>query len=253
MIQRAWWCGTLLAVLVCTAPAVAQSAEVEQVLDRLEREGEKINDLEADLRHEVFDKLIEDKQVKTGWLKYRRGEPNAQFMIHFSRLDQGGVINENGEWYAFDGRWLTEAKAMTKQVVKREVVPEGERVDPFKLGEGPFPLPFGQKKAEMLEQFSITLAPPAPGDPKNADHLRCIPLPGSTFEEDYSQLDMFIDRTSNLPAKIVADQKREDKRVTVEFSNMKLNSGLPASALLFHAPASWPAPVIERLQPPPSP
>lgn len=240
----------MIAAIASASAARGQSAEVEAVLDRLEHAGQRVEDLSANVRHEVLDLVIEDKPTKIGEIKYRRAEPNAQFFVRFDRLEQEGIVVEKKEWYVFDGRWLTEAREQTQQVVKREIVREGERIDPFRLGEGPFPLPFGQKKAEMLEHFDVTLAPPAPNDPKETDHLRCVPRPGTKMEEEYGQLDLWVDRSLDLPVKIVADQKKDNKRVTVTFEGMKLNGGIAGSTFSFAPPAGWPAPTIERLPPP---
>lgn len=246
--------GRLVAALLAVAgpmgtTAHAQSADVEVVLDRLERAGQKVEDLTANVRHEVFDLLIEDLQVKNGEIRYRRAQPNAQFMVRFDRLRQEGVVIEKKEWFVFDGRWLTEAREQTQQIVKREIVAEGERIDPFRLGEGPFPLPFGQKKQEMLEHFEITLAPPSPDQPPQTDHLRCVPRPDTRMADEYGQLELWVDRSLDLPVKIVADQKKDNKRVTVTFADMKLNTGVAGSTFEFKPPPGWPAPTIERLQP----
>jgi hypothetical protein len=232
-------------------PARAQAADVEAVLDRLERAGERVADLSANVKHDVFDVIIEDRQVKVGVIRYRRAEPNAQFLVQFDRLEEGGIVVEKKEWFVFDGRWLTEARELTQQVVKREIVAQGERIDPFRLGEGPFPLPFGQKKQEMLEHFEIALAPPAPGESAQTDHLRCVPRPGTKMADEYGQLDLWVDRSLDLPVKIVADQKKDNKRVTVTFTDMKLNTGVAGSTFEFKPPPGWPAPTIERLQPTP--
>jgi outer membrane lipoprotein-sorting protein len=229
-----------------SAPSV--SAEVEAVLDRLEQAGAKVEDLRADITYVVFDTLIEDEQTKPGHVEYRKAEPNAQFYVRFDGLAQEGIVIDKKEWYVFDGRWFTEAHEATRQIIKREIVGEGERIDPFRLGEGPFPLPFGQKKAEILANFAVTLAPPVPGDPANTDHLRCRPLPGTQMAEEYTQLDLFVDRKLDLPTMIIAEQKKENKRITVTFENMRLNTGIPGSDFDFKQPGGWPAPTIERLQ-----
>jgi len=223
------------------------SAEVEAVLDRLERAGDRIADLKAEVSYEVLDTLIDDKQLKPGRILYRKAEPNAQFVVEFTGVRQEGVIIDKKEWYAFDGRWLTEAHETTRNVIKREIVAEGERLNPFRLGEGPFPLPFGQKKGETLANFAVTLVPPSPADPPDTEHLLCTPLEGTQMADEYRQLDLYVDRKLDLPIKIVADRKKETKMLTVTFTNMRLNTGIAGSAFQFKAPAGWPAPTVERL------
>ena len=151
-----------------------------------------------------------------------------------------------GRRHIFDGRWYTEARQVTKTVIKRELVREGESVDPFELGSGPFPLPFGQKKADILKNFTVSLVPAAEGDPADSDHLECIPRPGSQLAEDYKELHFHISRKYELPVRVVAHQRKERKTLTVNFKNLETNQGLARSRLDRQFPKSW-TEQIERL------
>ena len=92
------------------------------LLDRLEAAGAKIKDLRSDVRFESLNTVLEECVVRTGMLLYKEQEPNAMFLVRFDRVDQDGVINESQEWHLFDGRWYTEARAVTKQVIRREIL-----------------------------------------------------------------------------------------------------------------------------------
>jgi hypothetical protein len=53
------------------------------------------------------------------------------------------------------------------------VLRPGEKVNLLKLGEGPFPLPIGQKRDDVKRQFDVTLAKPEKGvDPAYAPGRR---------------------------------------------------------------------------------
>lgn len=70
-----------------------------------------------------------------------------------ARLDQARVD------YVFDGKLLVERKPNEKRILRHQL---GNKVgaDPLKIGEGPIPLPIGQKREDILSRFNVELLPP---------------------------------------------------------------------------------------------
>jgi len=245
------WAGLLLAgagVLAARAasgvPATAPTSgpmhaldpKLEAILDRLERAGQAIHDLRVPVRYQVDDLIIGDTLVKTGEVLFRKEKPNAKFLIRFDETRQEDVRDRSKQWHLFDGRWYVEAQEKTKTIIRREIVPPGKKIDPFRIGQGPFPLPFGQKKQDILTHFVVRLVPPKPGDPPRTDHLVCIPREGSSMADRYRRLEFFVSRKVDLPVRIVAEMKNEDKRIMVDFPGLEdrdkhINTGLPGSAV----------------------
>ena len=221
-------CLTAACILPLHRAHAQPTPQVVAVLDSLERAGDKITDLQTDLRFETFNTVLEDRITKTGRLLYKKQDPNALFLVRFDRLSQGGVTNENREWHLFDGNWYIEAREMTRQVIRREIVRPGEKINPFELGKGPFPLPFGQKKTEMLQRFDIVLLPTSGNEPPASAHLKCVPKAGEELADKYLALHLFVDQKTDLPAKIIAEQT-DDNVVTVWFDKLRVNPGLPGS------------------------
>ncbi len=215
-----------------SAPAPVDP-EVERILDRLERRGADIRDIETDLTFIKTDPVLEDTQKFTGTLLFRQDTPNPRFLIRFDRFEQEGAVREKREWHAFDGAWYTEARESTKTIIRRQIVRPGETVEVFRLGQGPFPLPFGQKKAEILAQFHVRLLPATPGDPPETDHLECTPLPGSQMAEKYGTVHFLIDRRLDLPISVRTVEKAEGYEIAASFppGSIRINRGLPAGAL----------------------
>ncbi len=205
------------------APAVATSgnAAVDSILDRLEAKGQAIKGISTNVTYnDVRFEPVEEKIVKKGELLFLRGNPSSKFLIRFDETIAGGVKRPKPEYYLFDGRWMTERNDATKQIIRREVVREGQSIDPFKLKKGPFPLPFGQRRADMIENFLITLLPPRPDDPPNTDHLHCEPRPESEFAPEYRRVDMFIDKKLELPVRIEIERKSDDSVIDARFENL---------------------------------
>ena len=150
------------------APAASQPAtqaarlssgdpRVDRILDRLEEKGQAIKGLGCKLTYKyVTVEPVEDAQVKEGELLFAVDEPNSKFLIHFTKMLAEGVAIDRQEYFLFDGEWLIERNDKARTVIKRQIVRPGEKVDPFKLGKGPFPLPFGQKREDILRNFKVT-------------------------------------------------------------------------------------------------
>jgi hypothetical protein len=163
---------------------------------------------------------VEDAQVKEGTLLFARAEPNAKFLVHFTRLIADGITSERGEYFLFDGQWLVERNDKARTIIRRQIVRPGERIDPFKLGKGPFPLPFGQRRADILGSFKVTLKPFEVGDPRNTWHLRCVPLPESELAARYTRVEIYVDRTLELPVRVVTERVSDGNRIEVDFKEI---------------------------------
>jgi len=229
---------TQAADATATQPVSSGDPRVDAILDRLERRGDAIEDLSAKLTFQRFDELVEERLTRHGELLYRRDEPNARFLVRFDDMVIDRVIRKQKAWYVFDGRWFVEKQESTKTVVRREVVRPGERINPFKLGQGPFPLPFGQKKADILGRFVVKLVEPIPGDPPESDHLLLVPRTDSDMADRYRKLDFYVARKLELPVRIRLYQK-DDKIVTADFANVAVNTGLAAGRFELPVPEGW--------------
>lgn len=206
--------------------------EVDKILDRLEQK--KIDDLETGITFTKTDPILQDKQVFKGILRFKQDRPNPRFLIRFDKFIQEGVTRDKQEWHVFDGQWYIEARDSTKTIVKRQIVRPGEEIDVFRIGQGPFPLPFGQKKAEILKYFTVKLVPPTPKDPPETDHLACTPKPGTDMDKKYGEVHFFIHRQLDLPIVVRTVEKGENVEVQAEFpaASIRLNTGMAGGSAL---------------------
>ena len=207
--------------------------QVNRILDRLEKKGDQVRDIQSRITYTKFDPVLEDKQVFTGILRFKEDKPNPRFFIRFDKVSQEGVSRESKEWHVFDGEWYIEAREKTKTIVKRQVVRPGEQVNVFRLGQGPFPLPFGQKKSDIEQHFTVKLIPAQPADPPNAVHLECMPKPRTDMEKKYGKVDFYIDKDLDLPVRVRTTEKSENVEVTADLpaASIEVNKGLAGSEL----------------------
>jgi hypothetical protein len=212
-------------------PSGAETAE--GVLDRLDRKGHELHDIQAKITFTRNDPVRQDKQVHQGILRFKDGKPNPRFFIRFDKLAQEGATRADPEWYVFDGQWSVEAREKTKTMVRRQVVRPGEPVSVFFLGEAPFPLPFGQKKSQIEKLFDVRLTPSRPNDPPNSVRLECTPKAGTNLENKYGRIDLCVDKQLDLPVRVSAIEKPINIEITADFParSIEINQGLPGGKL----------------------
>ena len=143
-------------------------------------------------------------------------------------------VIDKAEEHLFDGRWYIEKREATKSVIKREIVRPGEKFDPFRVGQGPFPLPFGQKEQDILRNFEVTLVRADPKTSPDTVHLKLVPK-GGQMAQRYREIHFYISRKLDLPVKVVALQK-DDKKMTVVFKDIRINRGIAGSRFVVTIP-----------------
>jgi len=215
-------------------------------LDRLEAAGRDLEGFRARVIYTREQPLLGDRQVRIGRLAYQPAERRstedaetddgadadgadgsdaigndddaeggnadgrpAKFAIRFTHLQVGQGLRERPQYYIFDGQWLAEIHPDRRQFIKRQVVPPGRRYDPLKLGEGPFPLPLGQRRQQVLELFEVELVR-AEEDPADAVHLAFTPRAEQAERLDYRRIDLWYDRQTLLPRRVRAEEPSGD-------------------------------------------
>ena len=210
---------------------------IDALLDELESAGEDLRDFQARMSYEKADALT-GAELRYGRVVYRRGtEGGSTLGLWFDEyVDASGRMDKVDELYVFTEGWLVEVDAARKQFIKRQIVPPGKTFDPLKLGEGPFPLPVGQRKAEVLARFLVSEAPPPSSrllsglEKEDLRTLRLVPLPGTRESRDFESVDLYYDRATLLPVGVVA--AAPDKSVkTVRLRGLQRNEGLAEELL----------------------
>lgn len=261
MIASLAACATTMACQTtpATAPAEKPAAEtakprpaadeptldpvIDKILTRLEQR--EITDLHAKVAWETLYPVTEDRIIKIGEIWYRDEKPIAKFKVHFNREIKGDQAKPLDEEHLFDGVWYIERQSITKTVSKRQIREPGDKTNPYKLGEGSFPVPFGQKKADILKEFDVELLPTGKKDPEKTDHIRLTPRTGSMTGERYRTVEFWIAQEGELAglpvrvraAKIEAGQV--NSYLTVDFSDVDLKAGVGASEFRVEVPPGY--------------
>jgi len=139
----------------------------EEFLDQLESADKDLRTLRARVLYDRVFELQGDRQKWEGTLVYESrpaadagaaSHANRRFLVRFEKSQIGPRVDVNDKkQFLFDGRWFVERNERLKSLTKREVVAEGQTMDPMRLGDSPFPLPIGQKKADILSRYDVRL------------------------------------------------------------------------------------------------
>ncbi|MFB3893846.1 MAG: outer membrane lipoprotein carrier protein LolA [Phycisphaerae bacterium] len=237
-----------------TGPAPTDTPTVGQaekkILDDLQAAGDKFPTLTAKVLYTTSNPAEESVEIRTGDLSYQKDtdkEP-MKLLISFDKVTRADV-GPGGELlnkktfpervlYALDGQWFTVMKFRINQMTRYQVAAAGEKVEPLRVGQGPFPLPFGQKAAEVIKFFEVKTRAPAADDPKNTVYLELTPRAANAKSVGFTKLQMWIDRDTNLPVKLVSTEKDGTVK-SGEFSEIKTGEKFDQKIFSPEKPAGW--------------
>jgi len=238
-------------------PAAPTAAETKQamimkILKDLEVAGAKHPAIQADVDYRIDRMLTGETEQRTGYVKFqkRTAKTPDKFRMHFDTLSMdGGRKLKSVVDYAFDGMWLSIAKDRIKQLTKYQVAAPGQRVEPLRLGKGPFPMPFGQSVEDIVKFFIVTQ--PArkarKSDPPNADYVVFTTRKERKKDLNVTKIEQWIDKTTHLPIMISAYDKSKNK-TTVIFTKVKTDVTFETSIFALAQKRGWKPIVIQPLK-----
>jgi hypothetical protein len=224
------------------APATTPPAEItsaDELLAALEHAGDDIRLLSGRIAYEKTFAIQGDRQLREGKLVFESqpgetGDTHARrFGIIFDKLQVGERVEDEEidylEQYIFDGEWIAEIHPLEKQFIRRQVVAPGERWDPLRVGEGPFPIPIQQNREDILRRFDAELvaSTEALEQPKmQAAAQKCYQLKltprADAGEQDFREVRLWYDKETLLP-RIARTVNRADDVALVLLRDLKLN------------------------------
>jgi hypothetical protein len=221
--------GALINPIGGTPAELAGNATVDEVLDALDQRGKSMSSFTARVSLTDGEELTGDLSTRVGKILFKKTDADDGLLrVTFDkRIDENVTRNEKSE-YKLDGRWLIERNYRRSTQTIREVVKPGEKLNLLKLGEGPFPLPIGQKKEEMHEMFEVTEIPLTAKEVKDkllagTIHITLTPKPGSRFSRRFGAIDVWVDRKSNFPVQIHTQAPDESAPHLTKLEDLKIN------------------------------
>ena len=225
---------------VATASAVdamAQFKSTDVMLSALEKAGDNIRSLRANVIYDRVDAVSENRERRTGQIVLTQDSQQLKsrtLAIMFDQfIDASGHASPQVQRFVFQGGWLYEFDDARHQLIARELVPPGEQLDPLRIGEGPVPIPIGQKKDEVLSRFEVQLAP-LPEQPLlkrlvNIQGLVMRPKLNAGVDPDLAEIYVWYDLDTLMPVAVAATTKGGDQKILL-LAKIELNKELDAAA-----------------------
>ena len=225
--------------LVITAAVLAQTSlnngsTREDILDALNARGQGLKDFTADVSLAETDALNGETTTLVGKVWYQaKGVGDARMRILFDKKLFGDKVQAGAKVeYTLDKGWLIDRDYKRKVEIQRQVLKPGEKINLLKLGEGPFPLPIGQPREEVLKIFDVKKVDAKPGDPADTVHLELVPKEGTRFAKQFKKIDTWVETKTSFPRRIQTLDKSEAGTRTTDLTNIQVNVGLKDDAFV---------------------
>ncbi|MFI5377906.1 MAG: outer membrane lipoprotein carrier protein LolA [Tepidisphaerales bacterium] len=203
-------------------------SSVDQILDALHARGQGLKDFAGDVSIVETDNLNGEQTTLRGKAWYQdRGEGNSRIRIVFDSKKVGDKPEkEYKQEYVLDKGWLIDRDFKRKKEVARQVLKPGQKINLLKLGEGPFPLPVGQPREEVLKQFDVKRIESKKEDPQGTVHVELVPKPGTRFARKFKKLDVYVDTKTNFPRQVNTVDPRETGVRATDLGKINVNVGV---------------------------
>ena len=226
--MKMWICGVVILLVAAGVRAdLSATSSVEDTLQALDEVGKDLKSFTADVKLLENDLISQDTTSRSGKAIYQKKGDETRMRVSFDKRTQDNVTQEQKIDYLLDKGWLVDRNYARKLEVNRQVLRPGEKINLLKLGEGPFPLPIGQKPEEVQKQFDVKRVELATNELPDAVHLQLTPKPGSQFERKFATIDVWVDFKSNLPKRVETVDKNNTLLRGTELTNFKINPDIP--------------------------
>ena len=187
---------------VAMAQAKQQHAKILMILNALQSRGKTLRNFQAHLVVQVHHLRTDEKDMNIGHIWYQQKNSTTRFDIRFNMLVVDGAIAKRHADHdiVFDGHWLIDRNGSAKIFRKIEIAPPGKKFNPLRLGQGPLPIPIGQKPADVEREFHVQLLKNKKMPPHTVG-LKLIPRDKSAFT--FVEVDFWINTRLWLPIKII--------------------------------------------------
>jgi len=260
----------------------------EQLLVALESADQHLSTLTADITYDNIAGEIEggDRQIRRGTVSFRNSKPPApatpdalapppatpqpkpptdsttaalpptksppaaskSFAVTFDTLRKDGKLTTEARSFILNDGVLVEKLANDKHINRYKLGGGAAKIDPLKIGEGPFPIPFGQKPADINARFTVELLSGLTDVPTTSDaakklfadtyQLRLIPKPDTKPAKEFSEARIWFTKKDLLPI-MARTTKVGGGSDEFRLVNIKLNAPIDDSVFSTATPDGW--------------
>lgn len=213
----------------------------DEVLLALQERGRDLKTLTAKVSLADADPATGQRSIRAGefWLDTAADE--TRLRVRFETRQDGNRLRTDPVDYLLRGDTLIERQEREKREVRRKVLKPGEKINLLKLGEGPFPIPLGQDREQVLKEFEAERVNSRASDPPNTLRLKLTPRPNVRFARQFSSMTIIVGTEDHLPHTMILDKGDAGIVQTVDLKDIQINTG--ADAARFELPrinaAEW--------------
>lgn len=226
------WLGLLVGLMLLPATLVRAElkpdSSVEDILNALDARGQNLTSFTAVVKLTDVDTGLGDSTSRTGKVLFQAGD-SASLRVTFDKRQSGNKVFDEKIEYLLAGPDLIDRNYQTKSQITRHVLKPGEKMNLLRLGEGPFPLPIGQKAEDVHKMFEVTKVAAKPDDPANTVRLELIPKAGTRFEQKFKSINVWVDLKENMPVRIATLDPNDTTLRTTDLSAVQVNPTLTAA------------------------
>jgi outer membrane lipoprotein-sorting protein len=219
-----------MADVPASQPALSADSTLDQILDALDARGQNLTDFVASVILADTNGASGDETKIEGKVYFQRKTGgDTRIHVKFDRRDEDTRLIPMNHQYTLDDGWLIERDYKEKKEIKWQVRKPGEKMDMMRLGEGPFPLPIGQKKEDVKAQFAVAKIGAAKDDPANTVHVQLTPKAGTSLARKFATIDVWVDLATAMPRRIKTGSSgnpdAQDIKTT-DLTDVKINAGV---------------------------
>ena len=217
--------------------------EIDAFLVKIEERGRTVDGLRGVIVYRKDEALLNRRELRTGTFAYQSRDDTdpERLAVLFDQLIVNKVRRQRQREYLFDGTWLTEIDHDRKQIIRRQLAPDGEVIGTVGPGR-PIPLLTGHTRQDLLSRYDITTYDPAEHEWTATDAdvrgLRLKPRAGTPEAGELTSIDVVFDSGTLIPVTVVETSQNGDQKlvrlndVTVnpdldDEMKQKLRSGVP--------------------------
>jgi outer membrane lipoprotein-sorting protein len=228
----------------CTPEAVDANS-VEATLQRLKQKTADLKSYQAQVEYLfISHPLLESETLKKGTLYYERFGEKSKLRMNFQTLKEDDEKEQKYvEHFIFDGVWLTHIDYQIESSERRQLAEPNEPVDVFDLASKNLPVVGFTKIDDLKKQFEISLAEQEKTKAEGSIKLHLKTKPDSIHKDDYTSIDVWLDKKSTLPVKVVA-VSIDGETHQIRLLKAKVNGKIGSKVFDFRVPQGFSSQVI---------
>ncbi|MDA0803183.1 MAG: hypothetical protein O2819_05445 [Planctomycetota bacterium] len=217
-------------------PAVPVDSDIDSVLACVDAAAAKITLVSAHFVATRTDALTEESERRTGTFVVEGQGPQRRVAILVRDfIDGTGRLEHENRHFVYAEGWLTEFVPVERRATARQLALPDEDYDPLRAGEGPIPLPVGQRRADLEKGFSCELsawpdtAVAGSFKPDGLVVAALAPRAGTRAARELTRVLVAWDPVTWQPSAICADAP-DGSRTVVVLKALVVNEAVPEAA-----------------------